>query len=58
MEVIKQLSGLGMDLIEISGGTYNPEKNSIVNKNSSKKERMYTIRDLPGTGSFNEKIED
>ena len=43
---------------EISSGSYNPEKKVIQNKDPVKKERKYTIRNLGGTGSFNEKVEE
>ncbi|MDR0442876.1 MAG: NFACT family protein [Treponema sp.] len=40
---------------EITGGRYSPEEES--EKNSSKKTGTYEVRELPGEGSFNRKID-
>ncbi|MBN2535110.1 MAG: NFACT family protein [Spirochaetales bacterium] len=42
---------------EISRGHYNPEQENNRKKEDPYKSREYTVRDLPGTGTFNEKVE-
>ncbi|MEW5814449.1 MAG: NFACT family protein, partial [Spirochaetota bacterium] len=42
---------------EISGGYYNPEAGNSFPQKSEKKDEDYALRDIPGEGNFNEKIE-
>lgn len=42
---------------EISNGNYNPEKENNRKKGDLKKTREYSVRNFPGTGTFNEKVE-
>ena len=40
---------------EISGGFYNPEQE--LNRSPTPEKKVYSVRELPGDGSFNQKIE-
>jgi predicted ribosome quality control (RQC) complex YloA/Tae2 family protein len=42
---------------EVSGGSYNPETDVKFKEESNKEEKKYEVRALPGTGSFNEKVD-
>ena len=43
---------------EVTGGHYNPEQSEADKKTGDKPKREFFIRELPGEGSFNKKIEE
>ena len=42
---------------EVSGGKYNPEHMFVSEKSKNSKSRVYDVRNLPGKGSFNARVE-